>query len=111
MHCHHLHAAVVSAGTSNTSSCFDLVVIFSILIHFDLHFKIQTFGCYAADGEFDGEVIRAWAGPQTPLLLQMLAHKITKQHRSNSSEYLGAGQEGRGDQLRYNGGGGLEGRT
>ena len=91
----------VGKSSSSSSSCFDLVVSFSILIHVDLHFKVRTFRCWAADGKLDKEVIRAWTDPRTPLLLQTLAHKITKQHSSNLSEYLGGGQEERGGRLRY----------
>ena len=95
-----MRAAVVSAGTSSASSCFDLVVIFLILICVDFHFKVPTFGCWAPDANFDGEVIRAWAGPWKLLLLQTLAHKITKQRRSNSSEYLERIKEERGVRLQ-----------
>ena len=104
-----LQSSAPETGISSASSCFGLVVIFSILICFDLYFKVRTFGCWIADDEFDGEVIRAWAGPGAPLLLQALAHKITKQFSSNSSEYLGGGQDEGGGRLWYDGGKDREG--
>ena len=91
-----LRAAVAGAGTSSTSSCFDLVLIVSILIYVDLHFKIRTFGYWLADGKFGREAI-GLALRQAHgrcLLLQTLARKTTKQDSSNSSEYLGGEQEG-----------------